>query len=240
MNLHFGCSGFHFNDWKGRFYPDNLPNSQWLSYYSKHFDTVEINNTFYKLPEKETFKKWYHETPDYFNFSVKGSRYITHMKKLKNVSDSIFEFYKSVSILEEKLACILWQLPPNFHRNDERLENFCRKLSGDFLNVIEFRHKSWFDKEVYKILEDYNVNFCIISTPTLPDITKVTSTVAYVRFHGLSEDWYTYLYKEDEIKTWADKLKQIQSEECFIYFNNDYKAHSIKNVRELQRIMIYS
>ncbi len=184
MKTYIGCSGFQYDGWKGEFYPFDLVKKEWLAFYAHHFNSVEINNTFYSLPKKAVLKNWYDQVPGNFKFTLKGSRYLTHLKKLNNPEKSLSNFYYAIQILDGKLGCILWQLPANLHENTEKLENFCKALSADFDNVIEFRHNSWFNEEVYQILEKYNVTFCILSAPDNleSDVIKTTNKT-YLRFH---------------------------------------------------------
>lgn len=238
MTYYIGCSGWSYKHWKGMFYPDDLPQTKWLQYYVKYFNTVEINSTFYRFPKQETLLHWCEETPDNFRFTLKGSRYITHMKKLKNVEEHLQNFYEQARVMGNKIGCILWQLPPNLHRNDEKLKAFCQALSSNFNNVIEFRHQSWFDDTVYKILQEHNVGFCIISTPDFPEIVKETTDLAYIRFHGKDEEWYTYYYSEDELRKWAQQIKKLEAHHKYIYFNNDYQAHAVQNAQQLSDYLI--
>ncbi|HYW33818.1 MAG TPA: DUF72 domain-containing protein [Balneolaceae bacterium] len=238
MYTFIGCSGFHYDGWKGIFYPEELPKEQWLSFYAEHFKSVEINNSFYRLPQADTLKKWYEQTPGHFRFSMKGSRYVTHMKKLvddEDLHEGIKKFYEVVETLRGKLGCVLWQLPGNLHRHDEKLKNFCSLLSSDVKNVIEFRHESWFVDPVFEILEAHNVSYCIISAPeALPDIVRSTNDTAYVRFHGTSE-MYDYAYSDDEIKDWSCKLQALSVRRIYVYFNNDYEASAVKNAKSMNR-----
>lgn len=232
-----GCSGYYYKDWREKFYPKKLPQKEWLPYYARYFNTVEINNTFYKFPEASMFERWKEITPENFRFTLKGSRYITHMKKLKSVEESLDRFYEVSSVLEDKLASILWQLPPNLKRNDERLEKFCKQLSKSVPQIIEFRNMSWFDEEVFDILQKYNVAYCIISAPgELPESLHITAPWTYIRFHG-KEHWYNYKYSNEELQQWADKVSTMEAEQVMIYFNNDYNANAVTNGQELMDML---
>ncbi len=237
MTKFIGCSGFHYDDWKGKFYPENLSKDEWLPYYAEHFQTVEINNSFYGLPSEETLENWHKQTPRHFKFTMKGSRYVTHQKKLVNdekMRNAVKTFYDRVEILRGKLGCVLWQLPGNLHRNDEKLENFCAFLSDDFKNIIEFRHKSWFDEDVYRILKKENVSFCIISAPDdLPETAVATTRTAYIRFHGKNE-WYRYDYSKSELKDWGKTIADLSADRVYCYFNNDYEAKAVRNAEVLK------
>lgn len=240
METFIGCSGFHYDHWEGRFYPDDLSTDEWLPFYAEHFNTVEINNSFYSLPKDIKVKHWYDQTPDDFRFAMKASRYITHMKKLvddKETREAVKRFYDSVEQLEEKLGAILFQLPGNQHRDDEKLDTFCKMLSNDFTNVIEFRHNSWFNEDVLKILQKHDVSFCIISAPgDLPELSKLTTDTAYIRFYGKT-DWYNYHYSKEELSDWAKRIKGLQAQTAYAYFNNDAEAYSIENAEKMRSIL---
>ncbi|MGK7390241.1 MAG: DUF72 domain-containing protein [Candidatus Cyclobacteriaceae bacterium M2_1C_046] len=235
--IYIGCSGYYYKDWKGKFYPEKLPQKQWLPYYAEHFQTVEINNTFYRFPRASMFERWNEITPPDFKFTLKGSRFVTHIKKLKNIEESVLKFYDVAEILGDKVASFLWQFPPYLERDDELLKNFCSSLSSYIPQVIEFRHTSWFCEEIYDILEKYQVAYCIISAPgDLPEDLKVTSPLAYVRFHG-KEDWYNYKYSEQEMSEWADKIASIDAEKILVYFNNDWNVNAVDNGLQLMKLL---
>lgn len=236
MECYFGCSGYAYKDWKGKFYPEDVPRDKWLSYYAETFKTVEINNTFYQLPKAETFKSWYDNTPDDFKFTIKGSRYVTHLKKLKDINQPMSEFYQGIDSLKGKTECILWQLPAKLRYNKEKLEAFCQQMSDEYNNVIEFRHPSWFVEEALDILQKYNVVYCIISAPDdLPESIHVTAQKAYVRFHGKTQ-WYDYEYGKDELDIWHHKLKSLHTDKLFVYFNNDVNGYAIDNCKYLMSL----
>ncbi len=237
MKYHIGCSGYFYWGWKGKFYPEDLKPNQWFKYYSSIFDTVEINSTFYHFPKSSTIKKWYKDSPENFVFSVKVNKTITHLKKFKDTQDLINQFYKVVSEnLNEKLGTFLFQLPPSYKYSKNNLQKIINQLNPEFKNVVEFRHKSWWNEEVYKILKENNICFCSISSPKLPEDLIKTSDFGYVRFHG-KEGWYNYDYSDKELKEWAEKIKQAQFKECFIYFNNDYNAYAPKNALTLKEML---
>lgn len=242
MYIFTGCSGFHYDGWKGLFYPEELSKSEWLPYYAEHFKTVEINNSFYRIPKKSTLEKWHEQTPGHFRFTMKGNQYITHRKKLvddEKMRDRLRYFYEVIEVLGGKLGCVLWQLPGNLHRNDEKLEKFCSRLSSDFKNEMEFRHESWFAEPVMEILKKYDVSYCILSAPdNLPEQFITTSDTAYVRFHGKKE-WYRYDYsaEAEELKKWADRIKKLKARRVYLYFNNDYEAKAVFNGKKMQELL---
>lgn len=234
MKVHIGCSGWNYKDWRGKFYPEKLAAKNWLQYYSEQFNTVEVNSTFYRFPKDEYLERWRTTVPEDFLFTLKGSRYVTHMKKLNEVEDSVARFNEVAKLLKEKLGSVLWQLPPSLHRDDERLDAFCSLLDPEIKNVIEFRHESWYHEEVYDLLTKRNVVFCSISSPRFPEVMVTTGKMGYLRFHGKGKKWYDYLYSREELKDWYDQIKESELEEIFIYFNNDMHANAPENAREIR------
>lgn len=236
MKVHIGCSGWNYKDWRGKFYPEKLAARNWLEYYSKHFNTVEVNSTFYRFPKDEYLEKWRATVSDDFLFTLKGSRYVTHMKKLHEVEESVARFNEVAKLLKDKLGSVLWQLPPGLHRDDDRLKAFCGHFDPEIKNVIEFRHESWYDEEVYKLLSDHNVVLCAISSPKFPEEMITTAKTGYLRFHGKGKKWYDYLYSEDELKEWYEQIMEKDLEEIFIYFNNDMHGNAPENAKELRSL----
>jgi uncharacterized protein YecE (DUF72 family) len=232
-----GCSGWYYNDWAGRFYPEKLSKSRWLEYYSKQFNTVEINNTFYRFPSEKTVKGWYDKTPKDFKLTLKANQIITHRKRFKDTQNTLNRFYNLAEILDDKLGCILFQLPPQKSKDIEFLKNAVKQFDSSKNNIIEFRHPSWFDEEVYDLLNKFKVGFCSVSSADLPDDLIITSKIAYVRFHGIGTERYQYLYSNEELIEWIDKLKKSSSETIFCYFNNDYNANAPKNAEMLQEMI---
>lgn len=236
-NYFLGCSGWYYNDWKGRFYPEKLSKSKWLEHYSKHFNTVEVNNTFYRFPNEKVIKGWYNKTPEDFKITLKANQLITHRKRFKDAQNIINRFYKLSEILEDKLSCILFQFPPTISKNIDFLKNAIKQFNPAKNNIIEFRHPSWFDDEVYNLLSEFEVGFCSVSSPDLPEDIITTSNTAYVRFHGMGTEKYRYFYSKEEIKEWADKIKKLDEKDVFCYFNNDYEANAPKNCMMLKEML---
>lgn len=236
MEKYIGCSGYYYNHWKEIFYPGNLPKKQWLIYYSGHFNTVEINNTFYRMPDEKTIKNWYAITPEKFIFAVKGYRYFTHLRKFnidREFRENLNVFQKTVSALEEKTGPLLWQLPRNFTGNIEKLSAFCKLLSTGFRHVFEFRNESWFVKEVFEVLSVYGHGLCIVSAPSsIPAIVASSREFAYIRFHGEGA-WYRDNYSEEAIRRWKENLEQIKVNTIYAYFNNDVNGYAINNAKSL-------
>jgi uncharacterized protein YecE (DUF72 family) len=229
---HLGTSGWSYPGWKGRFYPADLSAHEWLSFYTQHFATVEINMTFYRFPKSETLQAWLERTPPHFSFTLKANRRITHTKRLKNVKSEVRYFYILADSLREKLGCILFQLPPSITLNLEILDDFLRTLSPNYKNVIEFRHESWYDEKAYELLRTHGVTFCTVSSGKVPKTVVETGEVAYFRFHGLTGG-YRYNYSDEELREWAETIRNARAQECYVYFNNDYQAYAVGNCLKL-------
>lgn len=237
--VHIGTSGWHYKHWKGPFYPDDFPEKEFLSFYSDCFNTVEINNSFYKLPNKTTLKQWRRTVGDDFIFSVKASRYITHMKKLKDPQEGLPNFLSVIHSLGNKLGPILFQLPPNWRINIKRLEAFLAKLPDGHCYTFEFRDKSWFDEKIYELLSDYKVAFCIYELSGQISPEMVTSDFVYIRLHGPKAAAYRGSYSKRQLNMWADKFRRWLKEgkEIYCFFDNDQKGFAAKNALALQHII---
>ena len=230
-----GCSGFLYDHWRGNFYPEDLSKRSWLEYYSKQFSTVELNVTFYRLPDRETFAKWYLSTPEGFIFSLKGSRFITHVKKLKDCSEPIEAFFSRASVLKEKLGVILWQFPPTFNLDVERLKEFLEALKPyGVRNTFEFRNKTWINKKVINLLQKENAALCTADFPEFLDKLPLTADFVYIRRHG-KDGSYATSYSTESLKSDAKFIKAHlrQKKDVFIYFNNDAFGYAPKNAAEL-------
>lgn len=234
MKRYIGCSGYYYNHWKKLFYPENLPKGRWLEYYSDYFSTVEINNTFYRMPDKKSIRNWYSVTPKSFIFSIKGFRFFTHLKKLNidsNFIDQLNQFQDTISFFKEKTGPLLWQFPRNFNANPEKLDRFCSLLSASFSHVFEFRNLSWYNSEIFSILENHKHDLCMVSGPmTIPDVQKKFSSITYIRFHGEGV-WYNDNYSNEALKAWKDKLSKTNTRNLFAYFNNDVNAYAVHNAK---------
>jgi len=196
LQYYIGTSGWHYDHWRYLFYPDKLPKAKWLEFYSRHFTTVELNNSFYRLPSEEAFAAWRDSSPASFTFAVKVSRFITHIKRLKNVEQPVDTFLGRAKILKDKLGPLLYQLPPNMHRNDDRLESFLSILPPGLKHTLEFRHESWLDNGVFEILRQYNTGLCVFDMPGLSCPLAATADFAYIRFHG-STGLYSSCYSDE-------------------------------------------
>ncbi|MEE9398886.1 MAG: DUF72 domain-containing protein, partial [Dehalococcoidales bacterium] len=205
MRYHIGTSGWHYDHWRERFYPTELKKTQWLEFYAGHFSTVELNNSFYRLPSEDAFATWYNSSPPDFTFAVKVSRFITHIKRLRNSEEAVDKLISRGKILREKLGPLLYQLPPSMHRDDGVLEVFISSLPPEMKHVFEFRHQSWLDDEVFEILHRYNMALCVFDMPSLRCPLVVTADFAYIRFHG-SNGLYSSGYSDEELTDWAKRI----------------------------------
>ncbi|QNF34240.1 DUF72 domain-containing protein [Adhaeribacter swui] len=233
-----GCSGYHYKHWRNIYYPAGTATPDYLAYYLKDFSTVEINNSFYRLPTPETFTGWYESVPADFLFAVKASRFITHMKKLKDPQQSLLRFLENVSFLKEKLGPILFQLPPQWSCNVDRLENFLQALPPYYRYTFEFRDHSWYNPEVYQLLALHKAAFCIYDLEYHLSPLQITADFVYVRLHG-PVNKYDGSYSEETLTEWASRCKawQQSGKEVFIYFDNDMHGYAPYNARRLQELV---
>jgi uncharacterized protein YecE (DUF72 family) len=229
--VHIGCSGWNYRDWREVFYPKGTPARLWLEHYSKVFGTVEVNNTFYRLPSRSAVAGWVEQTPDEFVFAVKASRYLTHMKRLTDMDAGVGRFYKRIEplVASGKLGPLLWQLPGSFRRDDDRLASALDGLP-DGRHCFEFRHESWFDEGVYALLRKHGVALVIGDHPERSFQThQMTADWTFVRFHYGSKGRGGN-YSESELETWSRRIASWRSSvEVFAYFNNDWKGFAVKN-----------
>jgi uncharacterized protein YecE (DUF72 family) len=234
LRYYIGTSGWHYDHWRQLFYPDKLPKAKWLEFYSRHFTTVELNNSFYRLPSEAAFANWSDSSPANFVFAVKVSRFITHIKRLKNSQEPVDTFLGRARILKKKLGPLLYQLPPSMHRDDGRLESFLAILPRGMKHAFEFRHQSWLDGGVFEILRQYNAGLCVFDMPGLSCPLTATADFAYIRFHG-SAALYSSCYSDEELADWAKRLAGLAPEvkEVYIYFNNDTEAFAVMNAKTL-------
>lgn len=229
-----GTSGWVYPHWRGVFYPDKLLQSQWLLYYAEHFPTVELNSSFYRLPSEQAFDGWRDKPPEGFRYSVKASRFITHIKKLKDVAEPVETFLTRARRLGDKLGPVLYQLPPSLKRDDNKLESLLSLLPQGLRHVIEFRHESWLDDDVYRLLRQYNAALCAFDMPDLSCPLLATTDFAYIRFHGSSE-LYSGCYSDEELDDWSERISELakKTDEVYIYFNNDIEGFAIENAKTL-------
>jgi uncharacterized protein YecE (DUF72 family) len=235
--VHIGCSGWNYKDWRGLVYPKGLPASRWLEHYATLFDTVEVNSTFYRLARPDAVARWIEQTPERFLLTLKASRYLTHIKRLTNLGQGVERFYESVKPLvgSPKLGPILWQLPENFHRDDERLANALEGLPPG-RHSFEFRHESWFTPDVYALLREHGVALVIGDSPKRPFQThEMTADWTFVRFHQGARGRRGN-YSDAELEEWADRIASWRRRvEVFAYFNNDWEGFAVSNALWLRR-----
>ena len=226
-----GCSGWNYADWRERVYPKGMPPRRWLSRYATMFDTVEVNSTFYRLASRDAVAEWAAQTPDDFVFALKASRYLTHMKRLTDVDRGIERYYERIEPLvgTPKLGPIVWQLPQNFHRDDERLATALAALPPG-RHCFEFRHPSWFTPDVYALLRRHDVALVIGDHPQRPfQSHEMTAGWTLVRFH-YGHSGRRGNYSRRELETWARRIRQWRRRvEVYVYFNNDWEGFAVRN-----------
>lgn len=244
---YIGTSGYMYFHWRGDFYPKDLPITDWLSFYSQNFNTVEINASFYHSMKKSTYRNWAQKVPEDFIFAIKGSRFITHIKRLKNCQEPLENLLEETSGLEEKLGVILFQLPPRFKANQKLLEEFLEDLKKATINhelstmnryAFEFRDESWLNGEILQTLKKYGAALCIQDSPNWPKELTVTAPFVYLRFHG-GKILYTSSYSKSELEGWAKKIKSWLKDglDVYAYFNNDALGFAIKNAQTLAKMI---
>jgi uncharacterized protein YecE (DUF72 family) len=235
-----GTSGWHYKHWLGLFYPEKLPPEKMLGFYAQHFDTVELNNSFYHLPLVSSVDNWRAITQPGFVFAVKGSRFITHMKKLKDPKPSSRKFFHVVDRLQRKLGPILFQLPPRWKMNLERLRAFLKALPPKHRYAFEFRDDSWLVKEAFDVLREFNAAFCIHDLASMQTPLEITADFTYVRFHGPGEAKYQGSYSRKELNYWAKQIKEWRKDlkRIYVYFNNDIGGHAVRNALQLKKLLI--
>ncbi len=228
-----GTSGWNYSHWRELFYPKGLKQSEWLQFYAERFDTVEVNATFYRLPKPEYMDHWREAVPPGFLFALKGSRYLTHVKRLGDTGQSVDRFLDLGARLGGKAGPVLWQLPPNFQRHDDRLAAFVSALPGGWRHAFEFRHPSWYCQEVYDVLDNAGAALCIPDHPEYPRDLVLTTDWTYIRCHYGGGDG---LYSRGELAAWADRVRGFMAggADVYVYFNNDWKGYALDNALELR------
>ncbi|WP_134090495.1 DUF72 domain-containing protein [Olivibacter sp. XZL3] len=231
---YIGTSGWHYKHWKGSFYPEDIKESEQLAYFVTKIPTVEINNSFYRLPTAETFDSWYVQAPTDFKFAVKASRFVTHLKKLKVEKDAVNELLARASHLKEKLGPILFQLPPKWNINEERLAGFLKHLPEDHRFTFEFRNDTWYSDRIYKLLKESNTAFCIYELAGHQSPIVITADFVYVRLHGPGAK-YQGSYTDRQLSDWADKCRSWQQEgrDVYLYFDNDQAGFAALNAQTM-------
>jgi uncharacterized protein YecE (DUF72 family) len=236
--IHIGTSGWHYDHWRGPFYPENLASAEFLQFYQQKFHTVEINNSFYRLPSEKALIDWRESVPPGFIFSVKGSRFITHMKKLKDPETSIASLMERVPLLGDRLGPILFQLPPRWHFNGERLRNFLRALPREYRYALEFRDPTWLNQEACGLLREHGVAFCIYELAGRVSPQEVTADFVYIRLHGPGGA-YQGRYDRQTLTGWAGAISAwtAQGKTVYCYFDNDEAGYAAQNALELQDML---
>jgi uncharacterized protein YecE (DUF72 family) len=215
MNLHVGTSGYSYKEWKGSFYPEKLSAKEMLSYYASKLSAVELNNTFYRMPQQAMVESWKAQVPDEFRFSVKASQRITHFKRLQDVDADTKYLLETVGALKEKLGVVLYQLPPNMKKDLGRLQNFVKNLPAEVRGAFEFRHPTWFDDEVLEVLKSQNLALCISDTDDLP-VTHIDRTAdwGYLRLRRVN-------YSKDDLAEWSARIKAQNWSTAFVFFKHE-------------------
>lgn len=237
-SVHIGCSGWIYRHWRDLFYPAKLPQRLWFGHYAATFATVELNTSFYHLPKAETFAKWLDQAPPGFRYAVKGSRFITHMKKLKDCEEPLDTFLDRARNLGSALGPILYQLPPSLHLDLARLDAFIDLLPRDLAHVFEFRHKSWYTEEALALLDSRGVGFCAHDMPGSASPRWASGAIAYVRFHG-GTGKYVGRYSDETLLGWTDwVVEQARGgRDVWCYFNNDIGGHAIHDALTLRAMV---
>jgi uncharacterized protein YecE (DUF72 family) len=233
-----GCSGWQYKHWRGDFYPSDVSSARWFEHYAARFDTVEINNSFYRLPEADTFARWRERAPLRFLFAVKASRFLTHMKKLKDPEEPIERLFTRMRQLGSRLGPVLYQLPPGFKLDLGRLEHFLQLLPRDARHVVEFRDPSWYADSVSILLERHGVARCLHDMKGSATGRERVGPFVYVRYHGAGGT-YSGGYPEDRLARWADWLQDERRAgiDVFAYFNNDVGGHAPRDAVTLRRLL---
>ena len=233
-----GCSGWQYKHWRSDFYAPSLPVSRWFEHYASVFDTVEINNSFYRLPEAATFAAWAARAPRGFLFAVKASRFLTHMKKLKDPEDPLERFFSRARALSRHLGPVLYQLPPGWKYDRSRLEHFLHALPADARHVVEFRDPTWYGDESLGLLQEHGVALCLHDMPMSATGRLRVGPFVYVRFHGASGR-YDGSYPRERLEEWADWLGEQAAAgvDVYAYFNNDVGGHAPRDALTLRGLL---
>lgn len=237
-SVHAGTSGWHYKHWLGPFYPEKLAASKMLEFYSRQFDTVELNNTFYRLPVESGLEKWRANTPDGFCFAAKGSRFLTHMKKLKDPELGIERFFERVDLLGAKLGPIVFQLPPFWEVDAERLDIFLKTLPKGHRYAFEFRNPTWHTEAIYRLLRKHNAAFCIFEIAGFASDYHLTTDFTYIRLHGPGGA-YQGSYSDSQLEQWAARIGEWRKilGSVYIYFDNDQAGYAAGNALSLKRML---
>lgn len=241
MTLRVGCSGWQYRDWRGAFYPAGAPTRTWLEHYSEVFSTCEINSSFYRLPDRDTFVRWAHAVPADFCFAVKASRYLTHVRRLATPREPVGRLVRAASGLGDRLGVVLLQLPPTLPRDDARLRDTLARFPPGLRVAVEPRHPSWFDDPVYALLERADAALCLTDRRSRPGPLVRTASWCYVRLHeGRASP--APCYGRTALQGWVDRIAALHGDEAdgFVYFNNDPQACAPRNAGTFRRLALAS
>jgi uncharacterized protein YecE (DUF72 family) len=235
--LNVGCSGWFYWHWRGAFYPEGMAAKDWFGEYARHFSTVELNAPFYAWPTVNAVKLWVKQAGDgAFVYTVKVCEMITHVKRFKRTKTQVRDFGYIADLLGRRMGCFLFQLPPSYSYTPARLKAILSQLDPARRNVVEFRHKSWWNKKVCVGFSKTGTIFCSCSAPRLPDELVTTGEEVYIRFHGLSR-WYRHDYSDEELAVWVQRIKASGCKRVWAYFNNDRDGYAIKNAESFRRLL---
>lgn len=240
MGIHIGTSGWSYDHWDGVLYPPGLPARRRLDAYTARFPTVELNASFYRWPQPESFASWRDRLPDGFLLSAKAPRWLTHGRRLLHPEDWIERIAASWHALGDRRAVLLVQLPPDLERDDARLAYFLTAVPSWIRVAVEWRHPSWDDEGVYRLLEDHGAALCVMSGANLPCVLRATSDTVYVRMHGPDhERLYAGSYSDADLSWWADRVREWRDagKDVFVYFNNDGDGHAVRNAETLTALL---
>lgn len=234
-----GTSGWVYKHWRGVVYPKPLPVKHWFAHYATKFDTVEINNSFYRLASEDAYGEWRQQAPPGFLYAVKASRFLTHMKKLKDPVEPLANVLRRARLLGPHLGPVLYQLPPRWRCDPGRLRAFLELLPRDVTQVMEFRDPSWYTHAVRELLEAHGVGFCIHDLRGVPSPEWVTARAVYVRFHGPTGHAYAGGYPRERLRSWADWIAERRhvGHDVYVYFNNDDAGHAVFNALTLRDLL---
>ncbi len=237
VHVWIGTSGWSYPHWRGRFYPEDWPPGRWFEYYARHFSTVEINRTFYQLPSEQAFKQWRDQAPQGFLYAVKANRYLTHVRRLQQIDEPLERFVSRARLLGGHLGPVLFQLPPRWKRDLDRLERFLKAARGIRRRVVEFRDSDWLVPETFRLLRRYRTALCIHDM-IKPHPRVCTAPMVYLRFHGAGER-YGGCYPREELCEWAEWITEVVrgGRNVFAYFNNDAEAYAVRNALELTELV---
>jgi len=242
-NVFIGTSGFNYKHWSGVFYPSDLSQKKWFQYYSQQFNSVEINATYYMVPKKSTFENWYNITEKKFIIICKANRLTTHRKRLIDPQETMKKFLENITGLKNKMGPVLFQLPPSFKKDIEKLKNFLeylknQKIVENVKSCFEFRHKSWLCDEIYELLESYNSCLCFSDWESVNVTEPSTADFVYFRRHGVQQ-LYTSSYTDEELKKDAEKIVDYlnQNKDAYVFFNNDALGYAVENAIQLRKFV---